>query len=98
MSKAKTRKTLQRHASRRATSRFEFDFNSRVYEDACLSIRKQQDVGECRLVQHLETQSNAKTLWLLEIRGEMVLAAYDKKRAAISTFMPPSYREDLMLI
>jgi hypothetical protein len=94
--KSKTKRTLQRHAAQRACSRFEFEFNNHVYDCACLAIRKQQDIGDCKLIQHLETQSNNRTLWLMEIKGVEVIAAYDKSRKAIATFMPKDFKPELM--
>lgn len=94
--KSKKASHLKHHAMRRATSRFELGFTGYIYECACKCIQEQREVGDCKPIRHLEKQSNVKSLWLLEIKGEQLMAAYDKSRKVISTFMPVGYREDLM--
>jgi len=87
---------LKKHAMRRATSRFELDFNEHIYMCACKCIQTQKEFECCRPIRCLERQSNNKTLWLIEVKNEQLLAAYDKGRGIIATFMPTSYRSELL--
>lgn len=89
----KTKKQLKKHAHKRACSRFEFDYNNHIYECVCQAITKQTAVDGCSCVVPIGRSSLNRTLWLVDIKGDKVIAVYDKKRKAVATFMPVEYKE-----
>jgi len=87
----KTSKDLKRHASRRAQERLSIEYDENIYRNACKCIQYYKPFGSCCIVKFLKKQSLNRTLWVISIDGVHVVAAWDKKRKAIATFMPTEW-------
>ena len=70
----------KKHALRRCYERLGYDLSEKEYQDALKSIQN-------GTASFKEKQSNRVSLFQLDIRGTEVLAAYDKERKTIITFM-----------
>lgn len=70
------------HALRRARDRYDLDLNE---EDLNAMVRQIQTKTNA---QHIYTQSNRVTLWLVQYQGQQCRVVYDRSRKVIVSFLP----------
>ena len=85
--KKKSYKDLRAHALRRLEARFELRISQQMYHEAVLAITRRSKVGHWDYAEFVRKTSNNRTLHLISIYSQGMIAVYDKKRGAIVTFL-----------
>jgi|SRR6266568_5936522 len=81
-SKPKTRGDLHAHARKRVLERFGLQLNSHDFRAIVERIRQQHP--DCKF---LSKRSLCRSVWKVAYQGQVLIAVFDKKRAAIATVM-----------